>query len=116
MRIDSDAINNTTKLNDFIDKTKNKDLDILIGTQMLVKGHDFPDVTLVGIMDIDAGLHSLDFRGLEKIAQLIVQVSGRSGRHSSEGKVLIQTRKPKHPLIIELLKNGYNSFSNKALI
>ena len=114
MRIDSDAINNTTKLNDFINRTKNKDLDILIGTQMLVKGHDFPGVTLVGIIDIDAGLYSLDFRGLEKIAQLIVQVSGRSGRHSSEGKVLIQTRKPKHPLIIELLKNGYNSFSNKA--
>ena len=116
MRIDSDVINNTTKLNDFINKTKNNELDILIGTQMLVKGHDFPGVTLVGIMDIDAGLYSLDFRGLEKIAQLIVQVSGRSGRHSSEGKVLIQTRKPKHPLIIELLKNGYNSFSNKALL
>jgi len=116
MRIDSDVINNTAKLNDFIDKTKNNELDILIGTQMLVKGHDFPGVTLVGIMDIDAGLYSLDFRGLEKIAQLIVQVSGRSGRHSSEGKVLIQTRKPKHPLIIELLKNGYNSFSNKALL
>ena len=115
MRIDSDTIFNTDKLNEFITKTKDGSIDILIGTQMLVKGHDFPKVSLVGIMDIDSGLYSLDFRGLEKTAQLIVQVSGRSGRHTSTGKVIIQTRKPNHPLLVELLKKGYHSFSDKAL-
>jgi len=82
---------------------------------MLVKGHDFPNLTLVGIIDIDSGLYSLDFRGIEKIAQMIIQVAGRSGRHSTQGKVIIQTRKPNHPIMTELLENGYNDFANTAL-
>ena len=116
LRIDSDNINTTKKLNDFIEKARDGSIDILIGTQMLVKGHDFPNVSLVGIIDIDSGLHSIDFRGLERTAQLMIQVSGRSGRQKKQGKVIIQTRKPDHPLIIELLKNGYKSFSEKALM
>ena len=116
LRIDSDNINTTEKLNDFIKKAKDGSIDILIGTQMLVKGHDFPNVSLVGIIDIDSGLHSIDFRGLERTAQLMIQVSGRSGRHKKQGRVIIQTRKPNHPLILELLKNGYRSFSKKALL
>ena len=67
------------ELNDFIDKAHNDEIDIFIGTQMIVKGHDFRDVDLVGIINIDAGLYSTDFRGLEKTAQLITQVAGRSG-------------------------------------
>ena len=116
MRIDSDTINNITKLKDFISKTKNKEIDILIGTQMITKGHDFPDLNLVGIVDIDAGLYSLDFRSIEKVGQMIIQVAGRSGRYNSQGKLIIQTRKPSHPLIKELLNNGYNKFSKKALL
>ena len=115
MRIDSDTINNISKLNSFLEKAKNGDIDILIGTQMLVKGHDFPNLTLVGIIDIDSGLYSLDFRGIEKIAQMIIQVAGRSGRHSTQGKVIIQTRKPNHPIMTKLLENGYNDFANIAL-
>ena len=116
MRIDSDTINNITKLKDFISKTKSKEIDILIGTQMITKGHDFPDLNLVGIVDIDAGLYSLDFRSIEKVGQMIIQVAGRSGRYNSQGKLIIQTRKPSHPLIKELLNNGYNKFSKKALL
>ena len=116
MRVDSDTIDNVTKLKEFISKTQSKEIDILVGTQMLVKGHDFPDLSLVGIIDIDAGLYSLDFRGVEKIGQMIIQVAGRSGRHNSQGKLVIQTRKPDNMLMKELLLNGYHSFSKKALI
>ena len=112
MRIDSDTIKNVSQLNDFINKSKNAEIDILIGTQMLAKGHDFPNLTLVGIIDIDSGLYSLDFRGIEKIAQMIIQVAGRSGRHSTQGKLIIQTRKPNHPIMTKLLENGYNDFAN----
>tara|TARA_A200000159_G_scaffold9113_1_gene7880 strand:+ start:51 stop:887 length:837 start_codon:yes stop_codon:yes gene_type:complete len=116
MRIDSDTINNISKLRDFIKKTQSNEIDILVGTQMLTKGHDFPELNLVGIIDIDAGLYSLDFRGLEKIGQMITQVAGRSGRHSSQGKLIIQTRKPDNILMNELLNNGYNKFSKKAML
>ena len=115
MRVDSDNINTNKKLRDFIEKTKTGSIDILVGTQMLVKGHDFPKVSLVGIMDIDPGLHSIDFRGIERTAQLMVQVSGRSGRHKTQGQVIIQTRKPDHELVTELLSHGYDDFSRKAL-
>ena len=116
MRIDSDNISTSKQLNDFIEKAKTGSIDILIGTQMLTKGHDFPKVSLVGIMDIDPGLHSIDFRGLERTAQLMIQVSGRSGRREAQGQVIIQTRKPNHPLVTELLENGYKDFSKKALL
>ena len=116
MRIDSDTINNISKLKDFIKKTQSKEVDILVGTQMLAKGHDFANLNLVGIIDIDAGLYSLDFRGIEKVGQMIIQVAGRSGRHTSQGKLIIQTRKPDNELINELLINGYNKFSRKALV
>ena len=86
LRIDSDAISSLKKLEDFIDKAKNNQVDILVGTQMIVKGHDFPSVTLVGIINIDSGLYNLDFRGLEKTAQLITQVAGRSGRKNEKVK------------------------------
>jgi len=114
-RIDSDTISNIKKLNEFIDKANNNEIDILIGTQMLVKGHDFPNVTLVGIINIDSGLYSLDFRGLEKTAQLITQVSGRSGRKKDRGQVIIQTRRPNHPLLHVLLKKGYMEFSKENM-
>ena len=114
-RIDSDAISSVKKLRDFINRAKNNEVDILIGTQMIVKGHDFPNVSLVGIIDIDSGLFNLDFRGLERTAQLITQVAGRSGRKNEGGHVIIQTRTPKHPLLDILLSKGYEDFAMKNL-
>jgi primosomal protein N' (replication factor Y) len=76
---------------------------------MIVKGHDFPNISLVGIINIDAGLYSTDFRGLEKTGQLITQVSGRAGRQKSQGNVIIQTNNPKHNLLLKILKEGYEN-------
>ena len=114
-RIDSDSVTNIKKLKQFINQMKNKEIDILIGTQMIAKGHDFPNVSLVGIIDVDSGLYSTDFRGLERTAQLITQVSGRSGRKSTRGHVILQTRNPDHPLLKTLLKGGYEEFSRENL-
>ena len=80
---------------------------------MLVKGHDFPNLNLVAVVDIDSALFSHDFRSTEKISQQLVQVSGRSGRKSDNSEVVIQTRVPNHPLITELLKKGYSIIKNK---
>ena len=88
---------------------------IILGTQMISKGHDFPGVTLVGILNIDHGLFSTDFRATEKLAQLIIQVSGRAGRSSLDGKVFLQTHQPEHPLLNLLLEKGYAAFSDEAL-
>lgn len=88
---------------------------IIIGTQILAKGHDFPDVSLVGILDIDYGIHSTDFRAMERCAQLLIQVAGRSGRRSVQGEVFVQTHTPDHPLLQTLLHKGYPSFATQAL-
>ncbi|MDE2196660.1 MAG: primosomal protein N' [Gammaproteobacteria bacterium] len=84
---------------------------ILVGTQMLAKGHDFPAVTLVGILDADQGLFGTDFRASERMAQLIIQVAGRAGRADRPGEVLIQTHHPQHPLLTHLVGEGYGSFA-----
>ena len=115
LRVDSDNISSKKELNDFIDKAHNDEIDIFIGTQMIVKGHDFRDVDLVGIINIDAGLYSTDFRGLEKTAQLITQVAGRSGRQKEEGNVYIQTYNPNHNLLKIILNQGYEKFSEIGL-
>lgn len=90
-------------------------IDILIGTQMLAKGHHFPNVALVGILDADAGLYSSDFRAPERMAQLIVQVSGRAGRAEQPGEVVIQTHHPDHPFLKRLIDQGYSGFAETAL-
>lgn len=89
---------------------------ILIGTQMLAKGHHFPGVTLVGVLNTDQGLVSADFRAGERMAQLIVQVAGRSGRGERAGEVLIQTHFPDHPLLRVLLEQGYGACAHAALL
>jgi primosomal protein N' (replication factor Y) len=88
---------------------------ILLGTQMLTKGHDFPDVTLVGIIDADQGLFGTDFRAGERLAQTIVQVAGRAGRGERPGEVYIQTLFPDHPLLQLLVREGYERFGEAAL-
>lgn len=88
---------------------------ILIGTQMLAKGHHFPNVTLVALLNVDGALFSADFRSAEHFAQLYIQVSGRAGRAGKQGEVLLQTHHPEHPLLQILLKQDYDAFAKLAL-
>jgi primosomal protein N' (replication factor Y) len=84
---------------------------ILVGTQMLAKGHDLPGLSLVGVVGVDEGLHSADFRSGERLAQLLIQVSGRAGRASRPGTVVLQTHHPQHPLLLTLIGGGYPAFA-----
>ncbi len=88
---------------------------ILVGTQMLAKGHDLPNLTLVAIVSVDEGLHSVDFRASERLAQLVVQVAGRAGRARKPGRVLLQTHQPQHPLLRSLLAHGYTATARDLL-
>ncbi|NOX77057.1 MAG: primosomal protein N', partial [Gammaproteobacteria bacterium] len=115
VRIDRDTTRRKGAMKSLLDSVHDGSNRILVGTQMLAKGHHFPDVTLVGIVDIDQGLFSADFRATERMAQLIVQVSGRAGRAERRGQVLIQTHHPDHPLLRVLLQEGYAAFARAAL-
>ncbi|MCR6663170.1 MAG: primosomal protein N' [Luteimonas sp.] len=88
---------------------------ILVGTQMLAKGHDLPNLTLVCVVGIDEGLFSADFRSHEKLAQLLIQVAGRAGRAQRAGEVLLQTHHPEHPLLATLIEGGYHAFAENEL-
>lgn len=88
---------------------------LLVGTQMLAKGHHFPRVTLVAMLDIDGGLLGADFRAPEHTAQLVLQVAGRAGRAERPGIVLLQTHQPQHPLLHELITSGYDAFADRML-
>lgn len=107
-RIDRDNIENKSDLDAALDRIARHESEIIVGTQMIAKGHDFPDVTIAGILDIDAGLFCDDFRGLEYTAQLITQVAGRAGRADKAGYVFIQTRVPEHPLLQKLISSDFN--------
>ena len=88
---------------------------ILVGTQILAKGHDLPNLRFVGVVGVDESLFSSDFRAHEKLSQLLIQVAGRAGRADKPGQVLIQTHHPDHPLLADLLAGGYRGFARKAL-
>ncbi|MCC7249369.1 MAG: primosomal protein N' [Lysobacter sp.] len=88
---------------------------ILVGTQMLAKGHDLPKLTLVAVVGIDEGLFSADFRASEKLAQLLIHVAGRAGRADRPGEVLLQTHHPEHPLLLTLIRSGYRGFADEEL-
>jgi len=115
VRIDRDSTRRKGELTKLLQEVAEKKHQLLIGTQMLAKGHHFPDVTLVAILDIDGALFSFDFRAAEQMAQLLVQVAGRSGRASKPGQVLVQTHYPDHPLLQDLVNNGYSHFAQFAL-
>ncbi|MDX1518517.1 MAG: primosomal protein N', partial [Gammaproteobacteria bacterium] len=115
VRIDRDTTRRKGSMDTMVGEILDGDADILIGTQMLAKGHHFPDVTLAVIVDIDGSLYSTDFRAIERMGQLITQVSGRAGRGQHPGTVLIQTHFPDHPLIRTLLDDGYMAFSTALL-
>ncbi|MBT8134315.1 MAG: primosomal protein N', partial [Gammaproteobacteria bacterium] len=114
-RIDRDTTRNKGSLQDKLEKAHSGESGILVGTQMLAKGHDFPNITLVCVLDTDQALFSADFRASEHLAQLITQVSGRAGRAEKPGEVLIQTHHPDHPLLQTLLHHGYQAFAQTAL-
>ena len=114
-RMDRDVVRSRNQLEAFLDRVNSGEIKILIGTQMLAKGHHFPNVTLVVILNADQGLFGVDFRSTEKLAQLIVQVSGRAGRAQKPGHVLIQTSMPEHPLLQHLINDGYEAFAQAAL-
>ncbi|MDD2894247.1 MAG: primosomal protein N', partial [Halothiobacillaceae bacterium] len=106
-RIDRDTTRRKGALEDKLARAHSGEARILLGTQMLAKGHDFPGVTLAVILDADSGLMSSDFRAPERLVQLIVQVAGRAGRAERPGEVVIQTHQPEHPLLQALLHGGF---------
>ena len=115
LRIDRDTTRRKGSMEAMLDKVHSGEGQILIGTQMLAKGHHFPNVTLVGVLDADYGLYSTDFRAAERMAQLIMQVAGRAGREERPGEVLIQTHHPEHPLLQTLIHKGYAACANLLL-
>lgn len=115
IRVDRDTTRNKNALSNIVDQVHQGDPCILVGTQMLAKGHHFPRVTLVVILDADAGLFSTDFRGPEKMGQLLLQVAGRAGRADLPGKVILQSHHTDHPLTQTLLFSGYHSFADALL-
>ena len=114
-RIDRETTRGKGELYETREQARLGEARILIGIQRLAKGHDFPNVTLVGILDTDQGLFSSDFRATEHMAKLIVQVAGRAGRAERPGEVFIQTHHPDHPLLQVMLEQGYPGFASAAL-
>ena len=115
VRIDRDTTRRRGSMEAMLKTIRSGESRILLGTQMLTKGHDFPNVTFVGIIDSDQGLFGTDFRSSERLAQSILQVSGRAGRGKRPGEVWIQTWYPDHPLLKILLEQGYDAFATEGL-
>jgi primosomal protein N' (replication factor Y) len=115
VRLDRDVVRKRGDLDEVMRRMSSGEARILVGTQMVTKGHDFPNVTLVVVLNADQGLFSSDFRAPERLAQTIVQVAGRAGRGTRPGEVLIQTEFPDHPLLVSLLAQGYDGFAAAAL-
>ena len=115
LRLDSDSAKNKTKIPETIEAFRKKEADILIGTQMIAKGHDFPDVTLVGIVLADIGLSMPSFRSNERAFQLITQAIGRSGRKEKPGMAIIQTYMPSHYAITFAARQDYELFYRKEM-
>lgn len=115
VRIDRDNTRKKNSFNEYLNDINSGKYKILLGTQMLAKGHHFPDVTLVALVDVDGALFSNDFRASERLGQLFTQVAGRAGRAEKKGQVVLQTFHPEHSLLQELVNNGYGDFSRSAL-
>jgi primosomal protein N' (replication factor Y) len=115
LRVDRDSTARKDAMNNLFTRVQRGEPCILVGTQMLAKGHHFPRVTLVAVLDADGGLFSADFRASERMAQLIVQVAGRAGRAEEPGKVIIQSHLADHPLLVQLTEQGYFAFAEQAL-
>jgi primosomal protein N' (replication factor Y) len=96
-------------------RIENREVDILVGTQIVAKGHDFPHLNLVGVLNADSRLYSDDFRAAEHLYALLTQVAGRAGRGGVQGEVLIQTEFPAHPLYTALRRQDYRAFAESGL-
>ena len=114
-RVDRDSTSRKEALNDILTAVHDNEIDILIGTQMLAKGHDFPNITLVGVIDTDSALFSPDFRAAERLFAQLMQVSGRAGRAEKPGEVLIQTAFPSHHLFNALRTQDYPAYAQTLL-
>jgi primosomal protein N' (replication factor Y) len=114
-RLDRDTASLRGRMESVLARVHSGEARILVGTQMLTKGHHFPQVSLVVILDADQGLFASDYRATERLAQTIIQVSGRAGRDARAGEVLIQTEFPQHPLLNLLIGSGYEAFAAAAL-
>jgi primosomal protein N' (replication factor Y) len=115
LRVDRDSTRTRNAMNNLLTEVHSGEPCILVGTQMLAKGHHFPDVTLVVIIDADAGLFSTDFRGPERMGQLLLQVAGRAGRAEKAGRVILQSHHVEHPLVQTLMFDGYHAFAECIL-
>ena len=116
LRIDRDSTRRKGELEAMLGQARDGDADIIVGTQLITKGHDFPNIGLVGVLDVDQGLYSTDFRAPEHLFQQLVQVSGRAGRRDTVGRVLIQTRFPDHPLFKSVQTHNFNAFAEQLLM
>jgi primosomal protein N' (replication factor Y) len=114
-RLDRDVVRRRGDMEALVERMSSGEARILVGTQMVTKGHDFPNLTLVVVLNADQGMFSTDFRAPERLAQTIVQVAGRAGRAARAGEVLIQSSFPEHPLLTRLLADGYDGFAQAAL-
>mgnify|MGYP001024570684 FL=1 len=115
LRVDRETTRRKDAFDEILASLADERPAILVGTQMLAKGHDLPNLTLVAIVGVDEGLHSVDFRAEERLAQLVVQVAGRAGRARKPGQVLLQTHQPDHPLLRNLLAHGYAATARELL-
>lgn len=115
LRLDRDKQTTAKQLDTALAQIHSGEVDIIIGTQLLVKGHHFPKVSLVGVIDSDASLYSSDFRAEERLLQQLFQVAGRAGREQNLGHVYIQTKLPNHPLFAALIKHDYLDYAQTLL-
>lgn len=115
-RLDQDAVRSKTTYARILDAFHRGDIQVLVGTQMISKGLDFPGVNLVGVLDADQGLFRSQFRAQERGYQLLAQLAGRSGRHSGKGTIMLQTRMPQHPLFGWLERDEYSVFMDQELL
>jgi len=111
LRFDRDTVRKKGEFNRLSERVKTGEPCLLVGTQMLAKGHHFPKVTLVVIVNLDQALYSADFRALERMGQLMIQVAGRAGRDQLPGEVILQTHYPRHESLLTLLTSGYEAFA-----
>lgn len=116
LRIDRDEVSKKHALNECLDKINRGEAQLIVGTQMLAKGHHFPKLTLVVVIDTDNGFYNQDFRATERLGQLLTQVAGRAGREEHAGHVIIQTHLPQHPLLNILVQQGYVPFAKALLL
>lgn len=116
VRVDRDITSKKNKLEEILDKFRKEEIQILVGTQIIAKGLDFPNIGLVGVINADTALNMPDFRSQEKTFQLLTQVAGRTGRHDKKGKVIIQTYYPDHYAVLYAQTHDYDSFYEKEIM